>query len=361
MFTVDIIKAETWILRLPFVRTSRDFDDAHHELIGVTLHTASGTSGTGFCFVTDHGGGVAVKALLDDVLLPRLYGRSVYDTKRIWHELSALTHRMGHGINSFAIAAIDIALWDLRAQHNGHSLARELGQVWDTVPAYGSGKASPLLSVDELVELSVGYVAEGFGAVKVRVGKEPEADVSRVRAVRDAVGDDVRIMCDANERLDLPTAMWLGRRLADLDIYWFEEPVVSDDIGAHQRLAQALPMPIVGGEHLCSAREFVPFVTAHALDVLQPNVAMVGGITEVMRVGELAAAHGLGFAPHFLSELHIHVAAALDNTTYLEFFPFLDEYVEVPLRAENGRVVVPDRPGHGIQFQEWVWDRYRTA
>jgi L-alanine-DL-glutamate epimerase-like enolase superfamily enzyme len=358
---MQIRKTESWILRLPFVRTSRDFDDAHHELVGVTLHLDSGEKGTGFAFVTDFGGGTAVKALLDDVLLPRVDGRSVHDTKRIWHEFWTITHRLGRGVNSFAMAAVDIALWDARARLNGHSLARELGQVWDRVPAYGSGKGSPLLDVGEIVELSADYVSQGFDAVKVRVGLDPDADVRRVSALRAELGGDVRIMCDANERLDLPTALWLGRRLADFDIFWFEEPVVSDDIAAHQRLAQALPMPIVGGEHLCSSREFVPFVDARALDVLQPNVCMVGGITEGLRVGELAAAHGLGFAPHFMSELHVHLAAAMKNTTYLEYFPFLDEFVTEPLRVDAGKIVVPDRPGHGIEFQEQTWERYRTA
>ncbi|WP_324278390.1 mandelate racemase/muconate lactonizing enzyme family protein [Blastococcus brunescens] len=256
---------------------------------------------------------------------------------------------------------MDIALWDLRARGNGHSLAQELGQVTDRVPAYGSGKGSPLLGVEELVELSAGYVADGFSAVKVRVGVDPAADVERVREVRRALGDGVRIMCDANERLDLPTALWLGNKLADFDIYWFEEPVISDDVDAHQRLARALPMPIVGGEHLCSSREFVPFVNAQALDVLQPNICMVGGYTEGIRIGELAAAHGLGFAPHFMSELHIHLAAALKNTTYLEYFPFLDEFIETPLEHADGHILVPDRPGHGVQFTDATWNRYRTA
>jgi L-talarate/galactarate dehydratase len=356
-----INKADTWILRLPFVRTSRDFDDAHHEFVGVTLHSEAGETGMGFAFVTDFGGGTAVKALLDDVLLARVTGRSVFEAKAIWHELWTITHRMGRGLNSFAIAAIDIALWDLRAKLHGHSLARELGQVTDRIPAYGSGKGSPLLPAEELVALSAGYVEDGFDAVKVRVGLDPVADVDRVRAVRDALGDRVRIMCDANERLDLATALWLGRRLAELDVYWFEEPVTSDDVGAHRRLADALPMPIVAGEHLCSAREFVPFVAAGALDVLQPNACMVGGITEALRVGELAAAHGLGFAPHFLSELHIHLAAALAGTTYLEYFPFLDEFVTEPLRTDGGAVLVPERPGHGIEFRANVWETYRTA
>lgn len=358
---MQIIKTDSWILRLPFVRTSRDFDDAHHELVGVTLYLEDDLTATGFAFVTDFGGGTAVKALLDDVLLPRVQGRSVWDGKAVWHELEAITHRLGHGINSFAMAAIDIALWDARARSHGHSLARELGQVRDSVPAYGSGKGSPLLDVDELVTLSAGYVEQGFDGVKVRVGLDLDADVQRVRRLRQELGGSVRIMCDANERLDLPTALNLGRRLAEHDVFWFEEPVDSYDVAAHRRLAEALPMPIASGEHLCSAREFVPFVTAGALDILQPNVCMVGGITEGMRIGELAAAHGLGFAPHFMSELHVHVAAALDGATYLEYFPFLDEFITEPLRVVDGEIAVPTGPGHGIEFTESTWDRYRTA
>ncbi|MEU3270669.1 mandelate racemase/muconate lactonizing enzyme family protein [Saccharomonospora sp. NPDC006951] len=358
---MEISKAETWILRLPFVRTSRDFDDAHHELAGVTLYTENGERGTGFAFTADFGGGSAVKALLDDVVLPRVLGRSTADTKLIWQDLRHITHRMGRGLNSFAIAAVDIALWDLRARLNGHSLAAELGQVRDRVPGYGSGKASPLLPVGELVELSQGYVDEGFGAVKLRVGMDPAADLDRVGAVRAALGDEVRIMCDANERLDLPTALWLGRRLADHDVYWFEEPVLSDDVRAHRRLAEALPMAVAGGEHLCSAGEFTSFVDAEALDVLQPNACMVGGITETMRIGELAAAHGLGFAPHFMTELHVHVAAALPSATYVEHFPFLDAFTTAPIKVEDGNVLVPDRPGHGIEFTERTWDTYRSA
>lgn len=358
---MKIISSETWILRIPFVRESRDFDDAHHELIGVTLHGENGETGLGFAFTTDNGGGTAVKALLDDLLLPRVIGKSALDTNQIWHDLSALTHRMGRGINSFAIAAIDIALWDLRARSNGHSLARELGQISETVPAYGSGKGSPLLDIRELIELQAGYVEEGFGAVKIRVGQSPEEDVRRVAQLRRALGDDIKIMCDANERLSLPTALWLGERLADSGIYWFEEPVNSDDVAAYARLSQALPIPVVGGEHLCSASEFVNYINAGAFDVLQPNICMVGGVTEIMRIGALASAHGRGFAPHLFSEFHVHIAAALKNTTFVEYFPWIDSYIEEPLTVRNGEIVVPDGPGHGVRFKKSTWDNFQTA
>ncbi|WP_324276427.1 mandelate racemase/muconate lactonizing enzyme family protein [Blastococcus brunescens] len=359
---MNVVSGETWILRLPFVRESRDTEDAHHEIVGVTLHSDTGETGLGFTWCADYPAGSSVKALLDDFLIPRVVGQSALDVSKVWHDLRAVTHRLGYGISSFGIAAIDIALWDLKSRSNGHSLARELGQVVSSVPAYGSGKGSPTLSLDELVELSAGYVEQGFDAVKIRVGLSPANDVKRVARLRAELGDDVKIMCDANERLDVATALWLGRRLADFGIYWFEEPVRSDDVEAHVRLAQALPMPIAAGEHLCGIPEFVSYLNAGALDVLQPNVCMVGGITEIMRIGHLAAAHGRAFAPHVFSEFHVHVAAALPRTTsYVEYFPWIDAYVEEPLQVKGGELVVPDGPGHGLRFTDNTWDRYRIA
>lgn len=359
---MEITGTESWILRVPFIRTSADHDNAHHELIGVTLH-ADGQTGMGYSFITDTAGGAAVKSLLDTLLLPKLIGRSVHDVQKIWQEFFLLTHRMGTGINRFAMASIDIAMWDLKSKANGVSLAKELGQLTDSVPVYGSGKAGTRLSVDELVELSVGYVEEGFDAVKIRVGLNPDLDVERVSKVRAAVGPNIRIMCDANERLSLPEALTLGRGLADQDVFWFEEPVLSTDIEAHKILSKKLPMTIVGGEHHCSAAEFVPYVNARAFGILQPNACMVGGITEIMRIAKLAELHGLGFAPHLMTELHVHVAAATTSTTYVEYFPFLEPYTTRASKVAvlGGRAQVPTAPGHGIEFTAETFDKYQTA
>lgn len=357
---MKIISAESWILRVPFIRTSADFDGAHHEIIGVTLHTES-HSGMGYSFITDTAGGVAVKALLDTLLLPKVIGRDARDVEKVWQEFFLLTHRMGTGINRFAMASIDIAMWDLKAKSHGQSLARELGQLTDTVPVYGSGKAGTRLTTEELVDLSVGYVEEGFDAVKIRVGMDPNSDSERLNKVRAALGPDIRIMIDANERLDLATALHLGERLAEHDIFWFEEPVLSTDIEAHEILSQKLPMPIVGGEHHCSAAEFLPYVRAKAFRILQPNVCMVGGITEIMRIARLAELHGLGFAPHLMSDLNVHIAAATTSTTYVEYFPFLEPYTSNRLSVRDGQADVPSTPGHGIQFTAETFDKYQIA
>lgn len=349
---------DSYVLRIPFTPSSADYAGAMHELMVVEV-SGGGETGLGYCFITDVTAGASVKRLVDDLLGPRLIGQPVRDVERIFTESIALTHRMGEGHNRFAIAAIDIALWDLRSRVDGLPLARALGQIVDSVPVYGSGKAGGRLSTDKLVELSVGYAQEGLAGVKIRVGLEPTEDPKRVAAVRSEVGDDLLIMCDANERLDLPGALHLGRRLSESDVYWFEEPIDRHDIRAHEILGQRLPMAITGGEHHCAAEEFVPY-TSSAFQILQPNACMVGGITEIMRIARLAELHGLGFAPHLMTELHVHVAAATTSTSYLEYFPFLEPFITQPLKLDDGRAVVPDTPGHGIRFTPEALERWRT-
>lgn len=357
---MPIRTAESWMLRFASNRLAAERDDERFELIGATLTDADGTQGTGWTFTSDHGGGESIKALLD-LLLPHVAGREADDVEAINDWLFQLTHRLGHGIASMAISAIDIALWDLRARQRSISLAQLLGQVRDRVPCYGSGKASPMLALDDLVTTSANYIENGFRAVKIRIGREPDHDLERVKAVRTAIGNDARILCDANERLDLPTALWLGRKLADQDIHWLEEPLLSQDIEGYQRLRAALPMAISMGEHVHARRDFIPYIRAGAADVLQPDMCLVGGITETMRIGRIADSFGLGLAPHFMTPLHIHITAALPRATYLEYYPFMDHLLAETLTVKDGMLLVPDAPGHGVAFTEEAWDKYRIT
>lgn len=357
---MPIRTTESWMLRFASNRLAADRDDEQFELIGATLTDADGVQGTGWTFTSDHGGGESIKALVD-LLLPHIADREADDVEAINDELFHLTHRLGHGIASMAISGIDIALWDLRARQRDVSLARLLGQVRDRVPCYGSGKASPMLSLDELVATSADYIHQGFRAVKVRIGREPERDLDRVKAVRAAIGSDARILCDANERLDVPTALWLGRKLADQGIHWLEEPLLSQDIDGYQRLRSALPMAIAMGEHVHARRDFIPYIRAGAVDVLQPDMCLVGGITETMRIGRIADSFGLGLAPHFMTPLHVHITASLPRATYLEYYPFMDHLLTGTLTVEDGMLLVPDTPGHGVTFTDEAWKRYRVA
>ena len=353
---MPIKSAESWLLRFPSNRAAAERADEFFELIGVSVTDDAGEAGTGWTFTSDYGGGLAIKALLDTLLLQRIIGRDTLEVEVINDELFHYTHRLGLGITSMAISAIDIAIWDLRARRAGTSLAGALGKVRDTIPCYGSGKASPSLPVDDLVQLSAEYVASGFRAIKLRVGRQPFKDADRVGAVRDAIGSDIRIMCDANERLDLATAIHLGRSLAARDIYWLEEPLLTQDVQSYARLSRALPMAIAMGEHIFSSRQFIPYITADAIDVVQPDMCLIGGVTQAMRAGRLADAHGLALAPHFMTNLHVHLAAALPRATYVEFYPFMDDL----LASANGEMVVPTRPGHGVRFTDEAWKTYKV-
>ncbi|MGE4427837.1 MAG: mandelate racemase/muconate lactonizing enzyme family protein, partial [Solirubrobacteraceae bacterium] len=316
-----ITDCESWIISFPCNPDSRDAEDDHVEVIGVNLTTDDGTTASGFTFTDDGGGGQAIKALIDGLLLPIVRGSEVEPPRAVWPRLWEAVHQLGRGVATMAIAAVDIALWDLQARLNDRPLAREIGQLRDAVPAYGSGKASPFHSIDELIELTMTFVAEDVRAVKVRIGVDPQADIERIAAVRKAVGPEMRIMLDANERLDLATALWFTERVREFDISWLEEPLARDQIGGLQRLRAASPIPLALGEHLFSAAEFVPFVNGGAVDIVQPDACMLGGITEMLRVGELAALHGLTLAPHHIPELHVHLAAALPSASWLERFP----------------------------------------
>jgi len=358
---MTIRSVETWMLRFPSNREAAERSDEFFELIGVTVEDTSGARGSGFTFTSDYGGGEAVKALLDTLLVRRLVGRDVIDIDAINEDLLHVTHRLGFGIASLAIAAVDIGLWDLRARMAGVSVARALGQVRDRVPAYGSGKASPTLPIDDLVALSVEYVRAGFHAVKIRIGRNPAADGERLRRVREALGPEVRIMCDANERLDLPTALRVGQSLVESGIYWLEEPLPSQDLEGYRRLRAALPIPLALGEHVYSQREFIPYIANGAIDIVQPDACMMGGFSEAMKIGRVAESFGLAIAPHFMTPLHIHLAAALPRATYVEYYPFMDDLLSAHLVVEDGAVLVPKEPGHGIEFTPDAWKRYRVA
>lgn len=357
---MSIKKIESWILRFPSNRFAAERSDEFYELIGVTVQDDSGETGTGWSFTSDWGGGEAVKVLIDTLLAVEVLGKEAHQTRLVTQALRHKTHRLGNGLCSLAIAAIDIALWDLHSRMQGVSLAAALGQTRDRVPAYGSGKASPSLPLRDLVATSVEYIDKGFDAIKLRVGRDVGSDIGRIGAVRKAVGDDVRILCDANERLSLPSAIWLGRQLQDQGVFWLEEPLYSGDLVAYRRLREALSIPIAAGEHVNSRQDLVNMASSGAIDIVQPDVCLIGGLTEALDVGRFAESLGLPVAPHFMTELHIHLAAALPSAEYVEYYPFLDDLLVDRLVVENGEIIVPQGPGHGVEFTRKAWSDYRV-
>jgi L-alanine-DL-glutamate epimerase-like enolase superfamily enzyme len=357
----SITGLDTMLVRVPLDATWAAHGITELEVVHVTIRDGDGATGTGFTFSLS-GGAAAMATLVADVIGDATIGSPLERWDRLWYELWARTHRLGRGVAVPALSAVDIAVWDLRARRAGVPLYRLLGAQRDQVPVYRSLGGMPAMSTQQVVETATSYVAEGFDAIKLFCGaRRLEEEVTRVAAVREAVGAGVRIMVDCNERLDQPDALWFGRRLAEHDMYWLEEPLVSDDIAGHVRLADRLDVPIAAGEHLIGRFEFVEYLRHGAAAVVQPDTPLMGGISECMRVATLVEAHGAALCPHFLPELHVHVVAATKAGKYVEYFPLIGDLLEEPLLVSGGTTQPPDRPGHGMVWAAEELRRYQVA
>ena len=264
------------------------------------------------------------------------------------------------GLAAWGLAAIDIALWDLLGQSLGAPVWMLLGACRDRVPVYGSGGWLSY-SVDELVEEATGYARRGFEAVKIKVGhKDVKRDVERVKAVRDALGDGVALMVDANQAWSLDQAQAFCRQVRDLDLYWLEEPLPKDDIDGYARLSETSQMRLAAGEREYSLEAFRGLLERRALAVVQPDALRVGGITQWMKLAHLAEVFHVTVASHLYKETDIHCLAAIPNGSYLEYFSWLDSLLVYPLQIANGVAKVPDMPGLGLQFKPEAVGEYRA-
>ncbi len=332
------------------------------ELPMVRLADAAGNTGIGFGYTIGQGG-AAIVTLLRDELLPRLEGQDSRPTARIHHTLSKSLHALGPGVVlSNALAAIDVALWDLNAKRYGVPLDILLGGAQESVPIYNTNVGWLSRELDEMVELSRAAVKrDGFRALKLKVGKpDPQEDAERVARVRKAVGEHVKLMIDANQSWTLDEAVRRLKPLEQFNLIWIEEPLLATDVQGYAELHRHISIPRAGGESLYDPAYFYENVRAKALDILQPDVARVGGITPAMQVCGLAQAANLKVAPHVSPELSLTVAAAVPNSMFIEYIPQMEPVLEHKVRIVNGRAVPPDVPGHGIQFNQHALEQYEV-
>lgn len=344
------------LLAVPLDARMRGYGSAQVSVVLVTATDAAGAVGTGLTYTLGLGA-LAVRTMVGDVLGPLITGTRTADWGATYQQIRQQTRRLGRAVFAPALSAVDIAVLDLRAVRAGQPLYRMLGRARTDVAVYGSGRSSNPLPTAQLVEESRGYAADGYPAIKLRIGARPaEADLARVAAVRAAVGDGVRLMVDGNEQLDRTTALPLTAGLAELGVYWVEEPFPAEDIESHAWLAARGTVTVAAGEHLVGRHEFAGYLRARAAGVLQPDAALTGGITETVRICALADAHGTPVAFHSLPELHVQLAMGDPNVCYVEHFPVLGPLLAAPLTPYGGRVTAPVRPGHGI-----VWDEDAIA
>lgn len=326
----------------------RDF-----AVVTVRIRTRDGLEGVGYTYTVGSTGGGAIASLIEEDLAPIVVGQDPRAVSSLWKSMWQATHYVGRGgPASFAISAVDIALWDIKAKAVGEPLWRLLGGHDPKVPAYASG-IDLNSSMAELEQSTRIHREHGFRAIKMKVGKPRLAeDVLRVEAIRELLGPDAPLMVDANMTWDVHEALRASRALAEYDVYWLEEPTAPDDTEGYVRIQREGPVPIAAGENLRTVREFENMISAGAVAFPEPDATNCGGVTAWMKVANLAEARNLPVTSHGAQDLHVSLLAAAPNRSYLEIHGFeLGPFLEHGLPITAGHATASERPGHGIEFR----------
>jgi L-alanine-DL-glutamate epimerase-like enolase superfamily enzyme len=365
---VRIERVESFTLHVPTPRYVEDSFNtgAAWGVTGVQLHTDEGLVGTGYTGTLTHGDG-AIRKILDHIYAPLLVGEDATLHERIWRRLYwSDAHWIGRtGITQMALAAVDIAVWDLRAQAFELPLWKLVGGDKDgRVRSYNTDGGWLNFDVDRLVREMTTIVEQGWTAVKMKVGKaNTREDYERVKSVRKALGDDVALMIDANQIWDLTTARTWAPRLEEFDITWLEEPLNPDDVPSHAKLARSTSIPIALGEHVYSRTSFRDYLQNDAISYVQADCTRLGGVTEWLAVAEIAQAFDTPVVPHHadMMRVHQHLGVGHPACPMIECIPWLQEIFEEPADIRDGWFYVPDTPGASTTIRQDKFDEFRVA
>ena len=343
-------------------------DSTHGEmsdfgLIVVHLVDESGRVGLGYTYTPNAIGASAVWKIIESDLAPLLQHVDPDAIDAIWQKMWWHLHFVGRGgMASFAMAAVDIALWDLRGHRESLALWRLLGGRDPEVPAYAGG-IDLYLPTESLLSQAKDFLGQGFRAIKMKVGRQQILeDVERVQAMRNLLGPNFPLMADANMGWSIDQAIKAVDALSQFDLYWLEEPLIPEDLEGHERLGRESSIPIATGENLHSVHEFEHLINYGHVDFPEPDAATLGGITPWMRVAELAQSKGLPVTSHGIHDVHVHLLAGISNASYLEVHGFgLERFIERRIELKDGKAIAPDTPGHGVKLDLVKLKGYREA
>ncbi|MPZ86216.1 MAG: enolase [Actinophytocola sp.] len=316
------------------------------------ITTAAGLDGIGFSYAK-RAGGPAQFAHAREVA-PDLIGEDPSDIGRLWTKLVWAGASVGRsGAATQALAAVDVALWDLKAKRAGLPLAKLLGAHRDSVRCYNTSGGFLHEPVEQVRDNATRTLESGVGGIKIKVGQPDwREDLRRVAAVRAHIGDDVPLMVDANQQWDRSTAMRVSQALEEFGLVWIEEPLDAYDAEGHADLARTLTTAVASGEMLSSVAEHYELIRHRAVDILQPDAPRIGGITQFLKLATLADHANLQLAPHFAMEIHVHLAAAYPHEPWVEHFDWLYPLFDERLETSGGRMHLSARPGLGITLSE---------
>ncbi len=348
-------KLEVAVYRVPtdFPESDGTLEWDSTTLVLVQSH-AAGKRGLGFTYAD-----LAVASLIHEKLQPDVLGRDALDVPAIWESMVQSIRNLGRpGIASMAIAAIDLSLWDLKANLLDMPLVRLLGAMRPEVPVYGSGGFTSY-PIARLQAQLAHWVSLGLTRVKMKVGRSPEADVARVAAARQAIKEKTSLFVDANGAYSRKQALLFSRKFAELGVCWFEEPVVADDLEGLNLIRDRAPagMDIAAGEYGYDLPYFQRMLQSGAVDVLQADITRCAGLTEFLRVASLCQAYLIPFSAHTAPSLHLHPCCAISPAIHIEYF---HDHARIEQMFFDGAaipaegVLRPDlsRPGFGLEFKE---------
>jgi len=334
---------------------------ATRDFVTLRVATDAGIEGLG---VTFFGGALtaALKSAVDG-LGSIAIGEDPMRVEAIAAKLRGAAGSAGPGgIYTLAAAAIDIALWDIKGKAFNLSVARLAGGCRDRVPAYASGALMRAFPLDHVVRAASTLVDKGFRQMKTQLAlpgdTTPAREVERIRLTREAIGPDIDLMCDINQRWDVRQAIAIGSRLEEHRLYWLEDVVAADDYPGLASVAAALATPIAAGEYVYGKVPFRHMLEARSIDIVMIDVLRAGGITQWLKIAGMAEAFNLPVVNHLYPEVSVHLVAAVPNGLTVEYMPWsLRLFKEVPLPVK-GELAVPQKPGLGLEFDERALQRY---
>src|SRR5215470_4699617 len=357
---MKITGIDSAVLRIPCPKLmSLEFAD--HRMVAAFISTDEGVEGFGYTLAFGGGGAEAMQVYLETRLKPLLLGEDPRMVEKLWEKMFRADRGIRRvGLAAYAVAALDIALWDLAGKAAGQPCFRLWGAANDRVEAYGSGGWATY-RVEDVIEEAKFYKAAGCRYYKMKIhDPDPRVNRQRVEAVKKALGDGVRMMVDVNQKLDVLGNIRQAALLEEFDLVWYEEPVLADDLAACAEVAHAIRIPVATGENNYTRYEFRELIERKAARYLMPDVCRANGFSETLRIGHLAAAHGVKVSPHVVHELSLHVVGALENGFLVEFIDWtpVDLFVGMPA-CEDGHFRISDRPGHGIELGPDAERKYR--
>ncbi|MBI4288630.1 MAG: mandelate racemase/muconate lactonizing enzyme family protein [Chloroflexi bacterium] len=363
---MQIGKVSTRIVSIPLkwgFSTPGGFQAKSVSYVLVQACSLEGHRGIGYALALNGSRINVIKAMIDE-LTPLVVGEDPFCTEKIWQKLRRYTTFLGHeGLVVDAISAIDIAIWDLLGKITGQPLCKLLGGDKPGVPIYASDALWPDVPVDQVCRQAQDFVAKGFKSIKLHIGHDPglKKDVERVKAVREAIGEGINLMVDAVQSWKPWQAIRIGRMLEEHNIYWMEDPVSATDLEGSAQVSGALDMAIAAGEWVYSPRGLMRLIQSKAVDIVLVDIQRAGGITGYRKIATIAEAFEAPIAPHVFPEIGCHLVSAFRNSLIVEYMTWAFPLFKEPPQVKDGLMLVPQKPGLGMELDEKAVERYAVS